>query len=453
MREGCSPGFPRILSHLPGLRSMTTSGFRRRLFWSLFLVALIPAAATMGLGVLLLREVVASTGSAGPWTAVAESGRELLALLASLDAPPEVAVAAERHRSVLSESLRLSQVYALLGERIAVLIPLAGILLLGLVAFVAAAATHRLARSLAAPAEELADWIRRLGSGEPLPPKDADPEASEASEFRLLRRGLRQAEVQLARARRAEVEQARLESWTEMARRVAHEIKNPLTPMRMAAERVSRSSEPASAEAGGVLLEEIARLDDLARSFARFGRPVEGRPAPVDLRELLLNLVRRMEVEGAPVAFQGPRGPVMVRGHLDALERMVQNLVTNALEAQDLLPAPRDGRRRESEAPSHADGEKGTHDPSPVRIRLLVDEDHAHIHVEDRGPGIPAEILDRIWEPEFTTRRRGTGLGLPLVLQTIRSHGGRVVAENRLEGGARFRVQLPLDPPAAGDTP
>lgn len=417
---------------------MTTSGFRRRLFWSLFLVALIPAAATMGVGVLLLREVVASTGSAGPWAAVAESGRELLGLLATLDTPPEVAEAAERHRSVLSESLRLSQVYALLGERVAVLIPLVGVLLLGLVAFVAAAATHRLARSLAAPAEELADWIRRLGSGEPLPPEEDDPEGSEASEFRLLRQGLRQAEVQLSRARRAEIEQARLESWTEMARRVAHEIKNPLTPMRMAAERVSRSSEPASAEAGGVLLEEIARLDALARSFARFGRPVEGRPAPVDLRELLSNLVRRIEVEGAPVAFQGPDEPVMVRGYLDALERMVQNLVTNALEAQDLLPPP---RRSDDTG------------PPPVRVRLFVDEGDAHIHVEDRGPGIPSEILDRIWEPDFTTRRRGTGLGLPLVLQTVRSHGGRIVAENRLEGGARFRVQLPLEPPATGDTP
>jgi signal transduction histidine kinase len=430
---------------------MTTSGFRRRLFWSLFLVALIPAAATMGLGVLLLREVVASTGSAGPWTAVAESGRELLALLTTLDVPPEVAEAAERHRSVLSESLRLSQVYALLGERIAFLIPLAGVLLLGLVAFVAAAATRRLARSLAAPAEELADWIRRLGSGEPLPPEEEDPEGSEASEFRLLRRGLRQAEVQLTRARRAEVEQARLESWTEMARRVAHEIKNPLTPMRMAAERVSRSSEPASAEAGEVLLEEIARLDDLARSFARFGRPVEGRPAPVDLGELLSNLVRRMEVEGAPVAFQGPNDPVIVRGYLDALERMVQNLLTNALEAQSLLETARDGGALESEAPSSPDGQGGPTRPFPVRVRLFVDEGDAHIHVEDRGPGIPTEILDRIWEPDFTTRRRGTGLGLPLVLQTVRSHGGRVVAENRVEGGARFRVRLPLQTPANGE--
>ncbi len=407
---------------------MKAPGLRRRLFWTLFLAALVPAALTLALGTLLLREVVASTGSAGPWAAVAESGRELLELVHAREPPPELAEAAERHQSVLSESLRFSRVYALLGERITLLIPAAGLLLLGLVGLIAAAATRRLARSLAAPAEELAEWIRRLGAGEPLP--EDDDRGSEVAEFRQLRAGLREASERLADARRRELEQARLESWSEMARRVAHEIKNPLSPMRMAAERVSRSTDQSTAEAGTVLLEEIARLDDLARSFARFGRPVEGRPAPVDLRELLEGLVRRLRVEGAPVDGDLPDAPVMVLGHLDALERAVQNLVTNALEAgAGPSPSPeRDPEGREA----------------PVRIRLREEEDTAVIVVEDRGPGISGEHMEHIWEPDFTTRRKGTGLGLPLVRQTARDHGGSASAENRIGGGARFRLRLPV---------
>lgn len=399
---------------------------RRRLFWTLFLAALLPAALTLAGGVLILREVVASTGSAGPWAAVADSGRVLLELISNRNPDPELAAAAEEHRRVLSESLRLSQVYALVGQRVTPLIPLAGLVLLGLVAAVAAASTRRLARSLAAPAEELADWIRRLGEGETLQDPGPSTHPVRVAEFEELRAGLLAASVRLREARRREVEQARMESWAELARRVAHDIKNPLTPMRMAAERVSRAPDPASAEAGQVLLEEIGRLDDLARTFARFGRPLEGHPAPVDLTELVAGVARRLEVEGVAVALDAPDGPVMVRGHLDALERMVGNLVSNALDALA------------------RDGSPPAHDPA-IRIRLAVRDGKAFLAVEDRGPGIPAEILERIWEPDFTTRRQGTGLGLPMVRQAARSHGGTVTAENRTGGGARFIVRLPLD--------
>lgn len=420
---------------------MKPVSLRRRLFWTLFLAALVPAALTLVGGALLLREVVASVGSAGPWTAVAESGRVLLDLVRAGEPDPELTAAAEAHRAVLSESLRLSRVYALVGERVAVLIPLAGVLLLGFVAFIAAIATRRLAGSLAAPAEELADWIRRLGSGESLPPSgETEGEAStvRVAEFQQLRSGLQDASRRLSEARERELEQARMESWTEMARRVAHDIKNPLTPMRMAAERVSRAPDPASAEAGEVLLEEIARLDDLARAFSRFGRPVEGPPSSVDLAELAADVVRRLRVEGVHVALEAPSEPVMVLGHLEALERVVDNLVGNALEA---LASP-EGNTYE-----------GARGEPAVRVRLTTERAEAILVVEDRGPGISPEILDRIWEPDFTTRHRGTGLGLPLVRQTVRRHGGRVGAANRAGGGARFEVRLPLEEPAAETAP
>jgi two-component system, NtrC family, nitrogen regulation sensor histidine kinase NtrY len=425
---------------------MTPPGLRRRLFWTLFLAALLPATLTLLAGTFVLREMVVSTGSAGPWTAVADSGRELLDLLRASDTSPEVTRAAEEHRTVLSESLRLSQIYALVGERIVLLIPAAGFLLLLLVAGIAALATRRLSASLAAPVEELATWIRRLGSGEPLPSVEATEGKRDIAEFRTLRAGLRDAEGQLREARRQELEQARARSWSEMARRVAHEIKNPLTPMRMAAERVARSEDPATSEAGEILLEEVDRLDGLARAFSHFGRAEEGPPAPVDLRELLEGVERRLLLDGAPVRIRVPSEPVVVNGHLEALERVVRNLVSNALEAQELPGASRPALPRRASGHSGSPpptNPQGTEDPGVI-VELLVEDGEARIQVTDRGPGIPRELLDRIWEPDFTTRRRGTGLGLPLVRQAVERHGGQVRAENRVEGGASFQVTLPL---------
>jgi signal transduction histidine kinase len=409
---------------------------RRRLFRTLFLVALLPAGLTLVLGALVLREIVGTTGSAGPWLAVAETGRELLDLLREADPSPELADAAAAHRAVLSESVRLSAVLTLLGERIVVLIPVAAFVLMVLVAAVAAAATHRLAGSLAAPAEELAGWIRSLGAGIPLPP-DGPGSRKEPAEFQALRAGLREAEHRLAEARRKEAERIRERSWAEMSRRVAHEIKNPLTPMRMAAERVAGSDDTRSAEAGRILLEEIGRLDGLARTFSHFGRPVEGPAAPVDLVELLAGLAGRFEDREVAVEMEESTGPLVVLGHLEALERVVRNLVNNALESRT-EGAPAGRSRPGGEAPS---------DGPCVRVRLHREAGDAVIRVEDRGPGIPPELVDRIWEPDFTTRRKGTGLGLPLVRQAVRSHGGRVEVSNLPEGGARFEVRLPLEAP------
>ncbi len=398
-------------------------GLRRRLFWTLFFAALVPTAVALAGGTWLLRGVVASTGSAGPWEAVAESGRELLERIEGEATDEEVAVAAARHREILSESLRLSQVYALVGERVVVLLPAAGLVLLLFTGLVAALATGRLARGLSAPAEELAGWIRALGEGRPLPAHgDSGPHEREVREFRELRSGLIEASERLAEARRREEARIRAQSWAEMARRVAHELKNPLMPMRMASERVARAGDPATAEAGEVLLEEIARLDGLARSFAQFGRPEEGPPAEVDLTELLAGTAERLAREGATIEVELPAEPLVIEGHLAALERIVRNLLSNAFEA-----APEGG----------------------IRLALFREGSTAVVRVEDEGPGIDPEILDRIWEPDFTTRRRGTGLGLPLVRKAVEGHEGEIEAGNRDEGGAWFEVRLPLGRSAA----
>jgi signal transduction histidine kinase len=108
-----------------------------------------------------------------------------------------------------------------------------------------------------------------------------------------------------------------------------------------------------------------------------------------------------------------------VDGYFDALERAFRNLVVNALEAQE----DRGGR---------------------VDIFVERENGFAVVRVEDSGPGVPPELIDDIWRPDVTTKSRGTGLGLAIVRQTVTYHDGTVEVRNRPEGGASFRVRLPL---------
>lgn len=451
----------------------TRLSLRGRLFVALFLTAAVPSALLLLGSSLLLREIVVGTGSAGPWDEVAASGSALLDALAR-DAEQEGAAAislevtesATRHRDQLSESVRLSRLYAFLGERVLGRLPwVAGGGFL-IVAGLSLWSAKQVSRTLSRPVREIVQWTERMGRDESLPLPDPLREGREIREFKALRQALRTMEGALRKARTREVAEARNRSWSEMARRIAHDLKNPLTPMRMAARTAAQSTDPQAVQAGEVLLEEIARLDELSRSFAQFGRPPEGPPSPVDLNELVMGLARRIDPEGILVEVEiqsfepgvgaaawlgsaagasGPQAPFFVEGHPVALERVVRNLVANALDAaaataghtgvsepvRIVLSGTRSG------AASAGSGAR----PTPVFDRI-------EIEILDRGPGLPPGDEARIWEPDFTTKRRGTGLGLPLVRQVIEAHGGTVHAETRVDGGAAFRVRIPaLEPP------
>jgi signal transduction histidine kinase len=202
-----------------------------------------------------------------------------------------------------------------------------------------------------------------------------------------------------------------------MARRVAHEIKNPLAPMKMAATTVSRSREGPAREAGEVLLEEIQRLDEMARNFAQFGKMPEGPPSDVDIPELLQSLIDQHGAVGSDLELEASENLPLINGHFDALLRCFRNLLLNAMEAA---------------------GEEGK-----VKIRAWSEEGWIRVEIQDSGPGLPPEKLEEIWEPDFSTKSSGTGLGLPMVRQTIAAHGGKVVGRNNPEGGAVFLVELP----------
>jgi signal transduction histidine kinase len=221
----------------------------------------------------------------------------------------------------------------------------------------------------------------------------------------------------LEHARLQEIEAERLRAFRETARRVAHEMRNPLTPMRLAVAQLARTGGGEHREAIEVLASESDRLEQLAREFTEFGRLPEGPAAPVDFTELLAELART----SLPTTMEArlhldPATPVL-SGHYDPLRRAFSNILRNAAEACD--------GRGELEiivAPSEGGG---------VRIEI-----------SDHGPGVPDGMADRIFDPYYTGKAGGTGLGLALVKQTIEMHGGSISVLQTPGGGATFKILL-----------
>jgi signal transduction histidine kinase len=185
-------------------------------------------------------------------------------------------------------------------------------------------------------------------------------------------------------------------------------------------ERTADQQPPAAREALEVIAAEAERIVELARSFANFGRLPEGPPSEIDLTELLDYLLR---THLPPAVRHRVRAPVdlpLIVGHHDALSRAFANLILNAADAM------------------------GGEGEVVVKISTLRGE-AIEVRVLDSGPGIDPAQIEHIWEPNFTTKSRGTGLGLALVRQTVQAHGGAAIARNRPEGGAEFRVLLPLE--------
>lgn len=398
--------------------------FRGRIFTALLVTALVPVAVAVAAGVFTVREIGSTVGTLGPWDAVAASGSRLVRE-AERAAPGDstLAAAAEAHERALSESLRRSRMWSFVAERTLAALPVVALLggvLAGVAAFVAAG---WLAAGFSRPVRELVGWTERISRRESLPPP-APTELRGATELQALRSAFREMASDLEAARDEEVRSARLRAWTEMARRVAHELKNPLTPMRMAATTLARRDDPTDADTGRVLLEEIGRLDEMARTFAQFGRMPESPPSDVDLGELLAGLVARHVESGIEIELRVDGDTPLVRGHYDLLERSFRNLLLNALEA--VLQA-------------------GATTAPAVRIAVDRVDGGARVRIRDRGPGIPVDLLDDVWMPDVTTKRQGTGLGLAIVKQAMDAHGGTARARNldRDGWGCEFEVLIP----------
>jgi two-component system, NtrC family, nitrogen regulation sensor histidine kinase NtrY len=431
-------------------RLLRLDRLERRLFGWMLLVTLLPVFALLAVGYTIGARSLQWVGTFGPWDAVAESGRVLVEAAApAAAADPELARALETHRAELSNSLLLARRWAFLGDQLASALP---VLAFGLAITLAALALwvgRRIAVQVARPVKELAGWTEALGRGEPLPAVSPG-EAHEVREVRLLRHALRSASLQLAAGRTRDLEAERVRAWGEMARRVAHEMKNPLTPLRLASHRLARhpDAETSLREPLEVIEEEVTRLDDLARQFAVLGRPSAGPASDVDLRELLESLLQSDVPPDIDARLRVAPGVGFIHAHYDALQRAFRNLIRNAVEAmRDAGPSPASPAeavlRPAGAGRPTADEANGVHRRHMLDVSVELHDGGLRITFADTGCGIPPDSADRLFEPDFTLKAGGTGLGLAVVRQAVAAHGGTVHARGRDGGGATFVVDLP----------
>lgn len=226
-----------------------------------------------------------------------------------------------------------------------------------------------------------------------------------------------------------EIRSARVLAWGEMARQVAHEIKNPLTPIKLAVQHIRRAHGDRRADFGEILdrnvdavLREIDRLGDIARAFSRFGTPDQatGGLEAVDVPQVLdetLTLYRGGQ-DGIGYHLDIAPGTPLVHARTGELKEVLVNLLENARDALD-----------------------GT---GEIRIcaSALADGRWVGIEVADTGEGIPAESLARVFEPQFSTRSSGTGLGLAIVRRLVESWGGEVSIRSEPRVGTTVRLRL-----------
>jgi two-component system nitrogen regulation sensor histidine kinase NtrY len=402
---------------------MKRVGFRGRLFFFLLSFALVPAVVlTLAWGA-TIQWALPLIGATAALESIAESGEKAIAAARSAPLDPAGALALEAHRRALNESaLRARQLNFLTRRAPAVaLVAAVGVVLF--FGLIASRVADHLSRNLGRPLRELVNWAERIGRGEPLP--DGPPRRG-APEFEVLRTQMRTMarELELGRARALEAERAA--AFRETARQVAHELKNPLTPIRFAVDRLRRSAPEELRESVEVLAIESERLERIARAFAQFGRLPEGPRAPVDVGELVRYTARATVPADMPLTVDVAEDVPMVSGHLDALARAVSNVLINAVEAC---------------------GSAGAEGCVNVRVAGTRHRgrDAVEVTVADSGCGIPADRISRIWDPYVTSKPGGTGLGLAIVRQTIAAHSGEVAAESVPGGGTTVRLILPAD--------
>jgi signal transduction histidine kinase len=243
---------------------------------------------------------------------------------------------------------------------------------------------------------------------------------------------MREMVSELEHGRRQAVEAERLHAFRESARRVAHEIKNPLTPIRFALARLKGHAPQPLQEDVDVIAMESDRLDRMAKSFAEFGRLPEGPPSEIDMGELVRYTARSSVPPNIALDLQIDENLPRVRGNNGALAGALSNVLLNAVDA-----SPGGGGRITVSA----------------REVKLGGRDAVRVSVADNGSGIAPDVLEKIWEPYVTNKPGGTGLGLAIARQAVWSHDGTVNATSTLGKGTEIQFTIPADgAPAAKET-
>jgi nitrogen fixation/metabolism regulation signal transduction histidine kinase len=232
-------------------------------------------------------------------------------------------------------------------------------------------------------------------------------------------------------------------AWGEVARRLAHEIKNPLTPIRLSAERMRHKLMPSMNEQDAKLLDrgtetivqQVEAMKEMVNAFSEYARAPRFEMTEVNLNQLVSELtdLYRAQVSGRGVTLDLRLDPALAGVVADRgrLRQLLHNLLTNSVEALE--------------------GRLGGRISISTRRAGVGDDEVVELAVEDNGPGFQRELMGQVFDPYVTTKARGTGLGLAIVRKIVEEHGGHVEAENRPDGGARVRIELPMNGAIRGE--
>jgi nitrogen fixation/metabolism regulation signal transduction histidine kinase len=331
-----------------------------------------------------------------------------------------------------------------------------------------ALASRLIARRISHPIQELADATDRIARGDldhRVEVKARDEIQSLVTSFNNMTRDLQEYKKNLIRAER-------IAAWRDVARRIAHDIKNPLTPMTLAIYRLKKRLAPGAegsvegglaggSEDGGTacgcrdekdsrvveecldsILKEVEVLKNLAQEFSSFAKMPEPTLKPTDLNETVRSILDLYvpTFEGLELITSYADGLPYVEADADQLRRVIGNIVKNAAEAMEgngrltvatsVLPGPGTG----------VDAGGGTSGGRMVRVAI-----------GDTGPGIPDEMKERIFDPYYTTKKHGTGLGLAMAYRIIQDHGGKIAMETG-QAGTTFFVDLRASEAAGSET-
>lgn len=280
----------------------------------------------------------------------------------------------------------------------------------------------------------VAEATARVGRGDlqVQVPSDVDDEIGDLTNaFNTMVRDLRESRGRIDYLQR-------IGAWQDFARRLAHEIKNPLTPIQLAVQEIHRSyrgEDPVYGkrldEALAIVEEEVATLRRLVGEFSAFAKLPQASLAPADLGEWLRDIARSLETlpeelsgaETVRLTCTTARTPLPVRIDAMMLKRAVDNLARNAVQAIRIDASRKAGR---------------------VRVRTRREGLYALLEVADDGPGVALEDRARVFDPYYTTKVEGTGLGLAIVKKVVLEHGGEIECTASDLGGAAFVIRLPL---------
>jgi len=221
-------------------------------------------------------------------------------------------------------------------------------------------------------------------------------------------------------------------AWSDIARRIAHEIKNPLTPIELASDRLMKKYRPDDEskarqfdEYVQIISRQVGDIGRMVDEFSNFARMPAAVLQPQNLSDIIAGQFELIQVEYPDIHFRRnvPDEPIMIDGDAGLIRQALTNILQNAAEAL-----------AESKQQS---------DPA-IELAVKMQKSQVQITVLDNGPGFPEMNLDELIEPYVTTREKGTGLGLSIVQKIIQDHNGRLRLDNIQEGGAQVMIELPL---------